>query len=70
MLGWLRTFFNTQIVTSVPDEMSACLDCGAIHCANDKFRGCPYRLSRAASLRAARMGEMSHAGMGWGDPAP
>jgi hypothetical protein len=68
MLNWLRTFFNTHIITTVPDELSACMDCGAVQCSNDKFQGCPYRLSRAASLRAARSGEAANAAAR-GDPS-
>jgi hypothetical protein len=52
MFDWLRSFVETYIVAEVPHDMSACLDCGAIHCANDTFQACPYRLTRAAGLKA------------------
>ena len=32
MLGRIRRFFGGHIVADVPDEISACLECGAVQC--------------------------------------
>ena len=54
MLGKLWAFVRKHLVNEVPDEMSACLDCGAIQCKDHEFLSCPYRLDRAAALKAAQ----------------
>jgi hypothetical protein len=48
----LRTFIREHLVDEVPDEMSACLDCGAIQCRDGRYEDCPNRLARAAALKA------------------
>jgi hypothetical protein len=47
-------FLTKQIVTEVPDEIAACMECGAIQCVEGKFRKCPNRLARVAALKAMR----------------
>lgn len=54
MLRKLWIYVREQLVAEVPDEMSACLDCGAIQCLAGKFDNCPTRLARAAALQAMR----------------
>jgi hypothetical protein len=51
---WLRRLFRRYIVDDVPNELSACLECGAIHCSESEFRNCPHRLQRVAALEALR----------------
>jgi hypothetical protein len=50
----LWTFVRRHLVDDVPDEMSACLECGAVQCRQDKYETCPNRLAHAEALRAAR----------------
>jgi hypothetical protein len=58
MLGkMIRDFTTRHLVDEVPDEMSACLDCGEVQCLNDKYQTCPNRLAQAAVLSAARVAE-------------
>jgi len=54
MFDRLRAFLTRQIVTEVPDEIAACMECGAIQCVEGKFRNCPNRLARVAALKAMR----------------
>jgi hypothetical protein len=56
VFDWLRRFFDRHIVANVPDELSACLECGEIQCVDSKFRNCPNRLARVAALKASRSG--------------
>ena len=49
-----RTFVRKHIIAHVPDEMAACLDCGAVQCLNSKYETCPGRLAEVALLRATR----------------
>ena len=49
----IRTFIKRSIVAEVPDEMAACLDCGAVECSHGKYENFPYRLARVAALSAA-----------------
>ena len=52
MLARLWSFLNRQIVTEVPAELSACLDCGRVQCDTGTFDVCPTRLARQAALQA------------------
>ncbi|HBK09460.1 MAG TPA: hypothetical protein DDZ81_26960 [Acetobacteraceae bacterium] len=52
MLRKLWAWASSQIVTDVPAEISACLDCGQVQCLDSQFRNCPNRLARSASLKA------------------
>ncbi|MDR3533742.1 MAG: hypothetical protein P4L90_24670 [Rhodopila sp.] len=52
MFAYLRTIVRRHIVSEVPDELSACLDCGAVQCLETEFRTCPTRLARATALDA------------------
>jgi hypothetical protein len=52
-----KTFVRNHIVARVPDEMSACLDCGAVQCINGQYATCPSRLAEVAVLKATRMTE-------------
>jgi hypothetical protein len=54
VLDWLRRFYRRNVVADVPDELSACLDCGRVECAESKWQSCPNRLARAAALKAER----------------
>ncbi len=47
-------FLTRQIVTDVPDELAACMECGISQCVDRKFRRCPNRLARVAALKAMR----------------
>jgi hypothetical protein len=47
-------FLTRQIVTDVPDEIAACMECGVDQCVEAKFRNCPNRLARVAALKAMR----------------
>jgi hypothetical protein len=51
MLGKLWTVVMKHIVGEVPDEMSACMDCGAVQCCSEQYATCSYRLARFAALR-------------------
>lgn len=57
MLGKFWTFVSRQLVGDVPDEMSACLDCSAVQCRDNRFETCPHRLAEATALRAMRASE-------------
>jgi hypothetical protein len=57
MIHRLWSFFSRHIVTDVPDEISACMECDATQCRDDRFRTCPNRLAQAAALRALRAGD-------------
>ncbi len=46
----IRTFVSRHIVTEVPSELSACLDCGLEQCTTQQWKTCPARLARAAAL--------------------
>jgi hypothetical protein len=50
----MRRLFGRYIVAEVPDELAACLECGAVQCVDAKFRKCPNRLARLAALKAVR----------------
>ncbi|MFL5284842.1 MAG: hypothetical protein ACJ8AW_28690 [Rhodopila sp.] len=52
MFGRLRAFIEKHILTEVPSELSACLDCGIEQCLNKDWETCPNRLSRAKALTA------------------
>jgi len=54
MFGKIRDLIKKYLVADVPDELSACLDCDALQCSNDRWETCPNRLARAAALRAGR----------------
>jgi hypothetical protein len=54
MFARFLAFLTRQIVTDVPDEIAACMECGAIQCVEGKFRNCPNRLERVAALKAMR----------------
>jgi hypothetical protein len=54
MLQRFLAFLKRQIVTDVPDEIAACMECGVSQCVESKFRDCPNRLARVASLKAMR----------------
>jgi hypothetical protein len=54
--SWLRRVFRRHIVAEVPDELSACLECGAVQCVEGTFRNCRRRLERVAALKALREG--------------
>ena len=54
-----RTFVRKHIIAHVPDEISACLDCGAVQCLNSKYETCPGRSAEVAALRATRTIEFS-----------
>ncbi len=47
-------FLTKQIVTDTPDELAACMECGISQCVEGKFRKCPNRLARVATLKAMR----------------
>ena len=52
MLNRLWAYVKKQLVADTPNEISACLDCGQITCAADRFRNCPVRLAHARALDA------------------
>lgn len=52
MLKRLWAWASSQVVTDVPAEISACLDCGKVQCVESEFRYCPNRLARSAALKA------------------
>jgi hypothetical protein len=54
MLKRFLAFLTRQIVTEVPDELAACMECGISQCVEGKFRKCPNRLARVAALKAMR----------------
>ena len=54
VFDWLRRLFRRHIVADVPDELSACLECGAVQCVEGTFRNCRVRLERVAALKALR----------------
>jgi hypothetical protein len=45
-------YLTRHIVTDVPDEISACIECSVTQCVEGKFRNCPNRLARFAALKA------------------
>ena len=51
----LQNVIRQHIVSDVPIEMEACLECGAVQCLDGKYQTCQYRLAREAALKAARM---------------
>ncbi len=52
MFAKFLAYLTRQIVTDVPDEIAACMECGETQCVEGKFRHCPNRLARAATLQA------------------
>ncbi len=54
MIQRFLAFLTRQIVTEVPDELAACMECGISECVGRKFRKCPNRLARVAALKAMR----------------
>jgi hypothetical protein len=52
MFKRFMAFLTRHIVTDVPDEIAACMECGVTQCVEGKFRNCPNRLARAAALKA------------------
>ncbi len=52
MLSRLWEYLKQQLVADTPNEISACLDCGQVSCALNKFRTCPVRLTHARALDA------------------
>ena len=51
MLKKLWAWACTHIVTDVPAEIAACLDCGKVQCVDSQFRNCPNRLARMAAIK-------------------
>jgi hypothetical protein len=47
-----RLLARKYIAYDVPDEMAACFNCGVVRCPDSRYETCPYRLARAAALRA------------------
>jgi hypothetical protein len=66
MRSKLWTFVREHLVGDVPDEMSACLQCSAVQCRQDKYETCPNRLRHVEALRAMKA---SASGVGQKDPA-
>ena len=54
MLARIWSFLVRRFVADVPDELSACMECGNAKCPDNRFRSCPYRLAQAEALRTAR----------------
>jgi hypothetical protein len=54
VLGKLWEFLKRHLVEEVPDEMSSCLDCGAVQCRDEQYETCPNRLAREATPRVVR----------------
>jgi hypothetical protein len=49
-----------HIVTDVPVDLQACIDCDAIQCLNETYVACPRRLERVKDLTEAAGGEADH----------
>ncbi len=54
MTGKFQDFIVNHLIAEVPDELSACLDCGFVECTNEKWETCANRLARLAAIRAMR----------------
>jgi hypothetical protein len=52
-----RALVTKYVVFDVPDEMTACFDCDAVRCTDDKYETCPERLFSAATLTTTRTSE-------------
>ncbi len=63
MFDRLWRFLGGQVVENVPDELSACLECGAVQCVDSKWRNCPRRLERVSALKALHESEARDAGV-------
>ena len=58
MLGRkLREFIEHQLVSDVPDEMGACIECNVARCSSHEYDSCPYRLARLGSPKAVPAAE-------------
>ncbi len=57
MFAQIWAFLIGHISDDVPDEIAACMECGAVQCTEGKFRRCPNRLARVAALKALRGSE-------------
>jgi hypothetical protein len=47
-----------RVVEEVPDEMSACLDCGELQCEDGRYATCQNRLRTSAALKAMRAADV------------
>jgi hypothetical protein len=57
MLNWLRGLFSRHVIAEVPEELSACLNCGVLQCSQERWVTCPHRLAEAAALKALRQAQ-------------
>ena len=57
MSGDLSAFIKRNFIDEVPDEMGACLTCGAVRCLEDKYQACAYRLEFAEAMCRFRAAE-------------
>ncbi len=48
MTSKLNRFVHKFIVSEVPDEMAACLDCNVAQCPDGRYDSCPNRLAQEA----------------------
>jgi len=55
MFSAIWSLVRNWIVTDVPNEMDACLDCNAMQCTDDQYASCPHRLAHAAALDRLKM---------------
>ncbi len=62
MSGGFLAFVRHHIVSEVPTEMEACLDCDASQCTEERYRGCHNRLERFEALRMADAADRDQAG--------
>jgi hypothetical protein len=51
--GWLRGIIRREVIDDVPPGMDLCLDCGELHCSDERFAACAPRKARAAQIAAA-----------------
>lgn len=54
MISKLRALWSRHVVSEVPDEQSACLECGIVRCEADRYDACPFRLQRQSELTELR----------------
>ncbi len=45
-----RALVRRYVVYDIPDEMTACFDCNAAICPDEKYRTCPRRLACCAPV--------------------
>jgi hypothetical protein len=57
VLGWLQGLFRRNVLSDVPEDMSACLSCGVLQCSDERWVNCSHRLAEAAALRALRQSQ-------------